>query len=152
MRPKAEAGDAEAQYVLGLIYEGGIGVEASPKDAYTWYEKAMNQGHAAATTAIGDLFFDGAPGVDPDPSMAAFWYLKAAEMGDGMAQAKMGYAYAIGLAVQQDTALAYYWLMRSVRVGTDSAQVLLERVQKAMDPEETARARELLKAAGIAVP
>ena len=151
VRPKAEAGDADAQFKLGLIYENGIGVEASSRDAFLWYEKAMRQGHAGSMTALGDMYFDGS-GSDPDPSMATFWYLKAAAKGHALAQAKIGYAYAIGLAVQQDTALAYYWLTRAVRAGEESMLPLLERVKGALEPDEAARARVLFEEAGLPPP
>ena len=151
VRPKAEAGDADAQYKLALIYENGIGVEPSPREAFAWYEKAIRQGHVEAMTALGDMYFDGA-GSEPDPSMATFWYLKAADKGHANAQAKIGYAYAIGLAVQQDSALAYYWLTRAVREGEETVRPLLERVKNVLDADEAARARRLFDEAGLPQP
>ncbi len=53
---QAEAGDAEAQYRLGEIYESGLGEPGSkPDDAIGWYRKAASQGHARAAFRLGHL-------------------------------------------------------------------------------------------------
>src|SRR5687767_7686360 len=44
----AEEGDAEAQFLLGTMYDKGQGVEEDPEHAATWYTLAANQSHAAA--------------------------------------------------------------------------------------------------------
>ncbi|MDI3503220.1 MAG: uncharacterized protein PWP64_156, partial [Candidatus Cloacimonadota bacterium] len=41
-------GNAEAQYILGVCYDIGEGVDKNPKQAVYWYEKAANQGNAEA--------------------------------------------------------------------------------------------------------
>ena len=45
-KAKAEAGDADAQYNLGLMYVLGEGVEQDFKEAVKWYQKAADQGDA----------------------------------------------------------------------------------------------------------
>lgn len=42
---QAEAGDAEAQYVMGMVCEHGQGVAHSVKTAKSWYGKACQNGH-----------------------------------------------------------------------------------------------------------
>ena len=42
------AGDADAQYLLGLAHEESIGVESDQRLALNWYAKAAEAGHAAA--------------------------------------------------------------------------------------------------------
>lgn len=49
---EAEAGDANAQYKLGLSYEYGKGVPQDYMEALKWYRKAAGQGHAAAKAKI----------------------------------------------------------------------------------------------------
>lgn len=41
----AEAGDAEAQYYIGLMYDNGYGVEQNQEEAQKWYSKAYAQGY-----------------------------------------------------------------------------------------------------------
>ena len=53
---QAEAGDAEAQYRLGEIYEAGLGdVTPDLDEAIAWYGRAAEQGHARAAFRLGRL-------------------------------------------------------------------------------------------------
>ena len=47
-RKAAEQGYAEAQSILGTIYEEGQGVEQDYKEAVKWYQLAGEQGNAEA--------------------------------------------------------------------------------------------------------
>ena len=49
---KAEAGDAYAQFNLGLCYFGGLGVGKDEKEAVKWYTKAAQQGDESAKKAL----------------------------------------------------------------------------------------------------
>src|SRR5258708_35749007 len=46
--PLAEGGNADAQTMLGIIYEGGHGVSQDYAAAVTWYRRAADQGHPDA--------------------------------------------------------------------------------------------------------
>ena len=46
LRARAEAGDASAQYNLGLMHAEGRGVPQDFAEAATWYRKAAEQGEA----------------------------------------------------------------------------------------------------------
>ena len=48
----AEQGDANAQYVLGVLYEDGLGVEQSNTEAAKWYRKAAEQGDPFAAKRL----------------------------------------------------------------------------------------------------
>ena len=54
-RPLAEAGDADAQYMLGFLYERGEGVARDRTRAYAWYSLAARQGDAFAARALAAL-------------------------------------------------------------------------------------------------
>ena len=47
-RPLAEAGDADAQYNLGIIYGSGYGVAEDSVQAYAWFSLAAAQGNKSA--------------------------------------------------------------------------------------------------------
>lgn len=49
---KAKAGDADAQYSLGVMYEKGQGVRQDYAEAVKWYRKAGEQGYAGAQTNL----------------------------------------------------------------------------------------------------
>ena len=44
-KTRAEAGDANAQLLLGVMYDHGKGVLEDDKEAVKWYRKAAEQGH-----------------------------------------------------------------------------------------------------------
>ena len=44
-RVQAEAGDASAQYILGLMYANGFGVPEDDDEAVRWYRMAAEQGY-----------------------------------------------------------------------------------------------------------
>jgi uncharacterized protein len=74
---EAEKGDADAQYYLGKIYEGGLGTTPDYAAAAQWYEKASAKNHSASQYALGNLYEKGL-GVSTDANKAFNLYRKAA--------------------------------------------------------------------------
>ena len=58
-QPLAEAGDARAQYGLGLMYATGQGVPKSDVEAVKWYRLAADQGEANAQNNLGLMYVNG---------------------------------------------------------------------------------------------
>jgi uncharacterized protein len=86
---KADQGDAEAQFSLGLKFASGSDMTLDyPKAAY-WYLKAANQNHPLAQFNLG-LMFAGGQGVAQDEAKSATWMLMAAQQGDAGAQHHLG--------------------------------------------------------------
>jgi TPR repeat protein len=71
-KTKAEAGDATAQYNLGVMYDDGQGVEQDFKEAVKWYRLAADQGLANAQHNLGVMHATG-QGVNPDYVVAYAW-------------------------------------------------------------------------------
>jgi TPR repeat protein len=84
-RPLAEAGEARAQYHLGMFYEEGRGVGRDTGEAARWYRAAAGQGHAQAQNALAILTVQG-QGVARDPVEAYRWFALAAQAGNGFAR------------------------------------------------------------------
>ncbi len=76
----AEAGDAQAQIMLGEAYNAGVGVEQDYEQAVYWHQEAAEQGHADAQFQMGSNYSYGI-GVEQDGEQAAYWWKKAAEQG-----------------------------------------------------------------------
>ena len=72
----AEGGDAEAQTVVGEIYERGLGTAPDYAKAAEWYRKAADQGHARALFNLGTLYEQGL-GVEKDALKALNLYREA---------------------------------------------------------------------------
>jgi hypothetical protein len=75
--PLAQAGDAKAQFNLGLMYEKGRGVSQDYAQALTWYRRAAAQGNVLAQVNLGVTYEEG-QGVPQDYQQAYFWYNLAA--------------------------------------------------------------------------
>lgn len=76
----AERGEREAQYMLGLLYEEGQGVERDELLAAHWYALAAGQGFADAYFALGQLSLK--PRGDRQNRMAAHhWFCLARQYG-----------------------------------------------------------------------
>ncbi len=139
--PLAEAGDAEAQHNLAILYRGGHGVAKDLDKSRQWFLRAAEQGIAAAQYNLGYMY-DMGEGVEQSDRYAFLWYRKAAEQGHSLAQTNLGVMYANGSGVAQDLKLAYVWFNLAAAQGYSPAfenrQVLAE--------EFTEKERESLRA------
>ena len=104
-RIEAEQGNADAQYMMGAIYnDGNIG----PRDFATaaqWYQKAAAQDQSDAQNSLGYLY-DFGLGVPRDQSRAEKLYESAALAGNLLARNNVAYEWAQG-GQRLDEALAY---------------------------------------------
>ena len=78
LRARAEAGDAEAQFNLGVMYDTLEGVPVDLLAAARWYRLAAAQGHAAAQFNLGFAYRRGR-GVPQDGPEAVAWFRRAYE-------------------------------------------------------------------------
>jgi TPR repeat protein len=85
LRANAEAGDAEDQYALGVMYDYGIGVPQDEAEAVRWYRLAADQGYADAQYFLGFMYGTG-QGVPQDYVQAHMWYNLAASRTTGEAR------------------------------------------------------------------
>jgi len=76
----AERGDREAQYMLGMLYAEGQGVERDDLLAAYWYARSADQGFADAYYALGQLFLN-RRGDRQDRMAAHHWFCLAREHG-----------------------------------------------------------------------
>lgn len=103
----AEAGDAKANYMLGVLClkeELPSANDSSLTDAGSFFRRAAETGFADAEYALGYCFFYGL-GVEQDYSQAVQWFQKAAENDEGglvLAVQAMAYCYANGTGVEKD--------------------------------------------------
>lgn len=88
---QAEAGDAEAQYKLGLEYKVGDNIKPSDKDALHWFTKAAVQGYADAQYRAGLMHVCGGLGVQPNEIIGFRFLIEAAAQGHEAAQKQLDY-------------------------------------------------------------
>ena len=77
LRLQANAGDASAQFSLGITYDMGVWVPQDDVQAVAWFRKAADRGHAAAQNRLGYAYNIG-EGVPQDYVEAHKWQNLAA--------------------------------------------------------------------------
>ncbi|MFY9398624.1 MAG: tetratricopeptide repeat protein [Desulfomonilia bacterium] len=77
---KAQQGDVDAQYNLGVIYYHGEGVTRDFEEALSWFQKAAEQDDADAQYNLGFMYGRG-EGVKKDQTLSMQWFKRAADQG-----------------------------------------------------------------------
>jgi len=83
--PLAEAGNAEAQNKIGLMYRYALGRERDYAKAVMWLKKAVNNGRLFSLISLGYMAGKG-HGMPKSVENAICYYRYAAERGDETAQ------------------------------------------------------------------
>eukprot|EP00729_Bicosta_minor_P007498 gene7498-biopygen19921 len=110
-----------AQYILGIMYCTGEGVEQDDVEAAKWYRMAAEAGIATAQNNLGSMYCNG-EGVEQDHVEAAKWYRMAAEAGHAKAQYNLGAMYDNGEGVEKDHVEAAKWYRKAAEAGDADAQ------------------------------
>lgn len=132
LRPLAEAGDAEAEYYVGLMWRDGQGRRADPRVAAHWLRLAARQGHHEALIALDRLLSKHWPAA-PDYRAVSTWLHRLAEDGDAHAQLQLGLLYRDGqvgreYGIPHDLAEAGGWFLLAAEQGLAEAQVDMGRL------------------------
>ncbi len=127
----AEAGDADAQYKLGMRYLEGDGVPENMVEAVKWFSEAAELGNAWAQVELGACYEDGS-GVEADMAEAIKWYRLAAEEENWLAQRFLGNCYEYGKGIAIDLEKAESWYRKAVENGGDqeTKDILAEFLRK----------------------
>jgi len=145
---KAQSGEAEAQYWMGILYGEGT-VPKNLEQGRRWLLKSAEQGYAPAQRLYGLMSAHGNPLVGErwmvraaeqgyaeaqfwlgvayeqnwfgttDVREAVKWYQKAAQGGEPDAQAELGHKYEHGEGVEQNLKLATEWYRRAAEYVPD---------------------------------
>ena len=121
LRPLAEAGNAEAQYRLGLAHAQGRGVARDPLTALAWWHKAGIQGNPDAQYQLGEAYLAG-NGVEEDAGLASAWLARASAREHAGATYRLATLYEAGPdEARRRSALVL--LERAAQQGHAEAQV-----------------------------
>lgn len=124
LKPLAEAGDRRAQFILGLMYEGGLGVSVSDSRAWGWFRLAADRGEPDAQLRVAEMHAQGI-GVPLNMKAALDWYKKAAKSGSALAKTRIGQAYLRGRGVKVNVLEAKRWLKEAAAAGEPEAEAAL---------------------------
>jgi uncharacterized protein len=121
----AEAGQAEAEFDLGVLYAQGLGVRRDLTVAANWYRKSARQGNAEAQFALGQMYSRGW-GVPRDEADALRWFQMASSVdSEGP---PTDWTRIEGYGIPQDLRQAAYWYRQAADQGHPEAQFNLARL------------------------
>lgn len=121
LREAAAAGNAAAEYEVGLRYAEGRGVTANYSEAVRWLDLASKQGLAMAQFRLAG-FYEKGVGVKKDVETARRLYKAAAEQGNAKAMHNLAVLYAEGAAVKPDYRTAAQWFRLAADHGVADSQ------------------------------
>ncbi len=114
----ATAGDAEAQYTLGVLYASGQTVPQDYSEALKWFTQAAQQGHPAALYNLGIQFAKG-QGVPRDYKKAVEYLYEADKHGNPEAGSALAWLFAFVETTEEET---FQWYLILANKGDVSAQ------------------------------
>jgi TPR repeat protein len=124
-RDKAERGDADAAYQLGLAYRNGDGVVQSNALAAFWFQKYAEIKKAVTSDKKNSV----TPPIDTKKQEVATYQEKKepslrekAERGEEIAAYQLGQAYQAGDGVTESQEQAVYWFRQAAEQGYAAAQ------------------------------
>ncbi|MHA3050884.1 tetratricopeptide repeat protein [Acinetobacter sp. ANC 4640] len=109
---EAKAGQAAAQFYVATRYQYGREVSKDPKQAFTWYKKAADQGVSAAQLNVGRMLVEGI-GTSQNEKLGRQYLEKAASHGDNRASFNL----ALIEEHNKNYMNAYQWYELSTRDG-----------------------------------
>jgi hypothetical protein len=129
VRKMAEAGNAEAQSKLGVLYASGVGMKMDKREAVSWYRKSAEQGYPVGQWNLAFMYVRG-EGVAADFTEARQLFRKSAENGFANAQYDLGMMLLQGLGGKQDQNEAEKWFRMAAEQGYREAKKILKELDQ----------------------
>ncbi len=121
LEAKAQAGDGEAQFKLGVRYSTGDGVDKNPPKAVYFWQLASEKGSANAQNNLAFAYYEGI-GIEKNPKKAFELWRKAAEKGDPTHVNNLAFAYRDGIGTEINTKKAYALWLKNAEEGHAGSQ------------------------------
>lgn len=139
LAPLAQAGNVDAQVLLGKMYMLGQGVPKNTDTALQWFRAASDQGNAEAEFFLGAMYL--LPAKDIPQGLK--WLRLSAEQGTTEAQLLIGMAYLKGSDLPLDLVQADMWLRLAAAQGDKLAVSQCAGAERKMTSEQIEKARAL---------
>lgn len=141
LRPRAIAGDPEAQVDLGQAYQIGRGVPIDLKLAEDWFRRAAQSGSAEGRDNYGLILFRNGKRAEGLPLIE-----DAAGRGNPRAQYVLGTALYNGDMIARDAPRAYAMMLRASASGIPAAAVSLAELDRFVPLAQRTRGKALAAA------
>lgn len=123
-----EAGDALAMYLLGVMYQDGLGMWGQYYEkAAKLFRRSSNLGYAPAMVELGKMYAAG-EGVRRNMQKAVQLYRLAAEKGEAKAHLILGNRYRDGRGVPKDVIEAAKFYRKAINLGDEMARERLQQL------------------------
>lgn len=140
--PLADAGSAEAQYRVGMLYGLAQGVAMDLAIAADWFELAAEQGHARAQFNIARSYYKSLG--RPQNLERAFHFIKlSADQCFLQAQGVLANFYWLGSGTSKDKVLAFAWALYSYKRGYELNSAVIAVMPLEMEDDQLERSRIL---------
>lgn len=124
LKAKAEAGDLEAQFLLGRVLLRGEGAPKDLPEALRLLKPVAESGHAGAMGAYGFMLSRGL-GTEKNESSAIEWLRKSAALGVATSQLNLGIMTLKGLGTPPNAAEGLALIEEAAKAGQPEAMVRL---------------------------
>ena len=143
---RAQAGDANAEYLLGEAYRTGQGVTPDRDIAISWFRKAAAQGNVKAADMMGLLLF-----LKGERRESIALLQGAAARQDARALYLLGTAHFNGDGVAKDLPRAYAEMHAAANAGLPQAVRSLALMEPYITPQDRAAANSVTPGVGQSV-
>lgn len=121
----AARGNAEAQYVLGVLFYDGLSMKKDKVEGLDLLERAATSGYAAAQDKLGEIYYYG-QGIEKNEAKALEWMERALVSGVEYTQYEL--ALLLDKGLPKNRAKTLEWLERLAARGYAAAQTQLGKI------------------------
>ena len=143
----AQAGDPQAEFLLGEAYRLGRSVDQDLIQASDWYARAARQGDVASAAALGELLVGMRRSGDAVP-----WLTLAASHNHARATAFLAAIYYTGDGAQRDLILATTLMKKAAAEGSPEARAKLAMMDDTATPVDVSSPDPVTRTAESAAP
>ena len=104
-------GDSDAQYLLGRMYEEGLGIKKNTDLSIKWKSCAAKKYHIKATISLGILYLWGDDEIEANKAKALKWFRRAASKKSSEGYYYMSYMYFKGEGVKKNFIKSYQYVL-----------------------------------------
>lgn len=119
LEKKANSGDAESLFRIGLVYQYGLGFNIDYNKAMDYYVKAHNAGEVRATTKLGIHFYERG-----NEALAVRYLQEAAQKNENLSLAYIGKIY----EDKKDYRRAFFYYNIAAQRGVSLAKMNIARL------------------------
>ena len=116
---RAKQGDEQLQFILGMAYMAGMGIERNTYKAVEWLNKAAVNGHQ------GGKAFMASYGTNDYEAAAVRWFREEGEKGNTDALVALGFCYSAGLGVSRNEQEAVNLYLKAAEKNNAQAQFMM---------------------------